>query len=439
MDERRSVFAIRTETRVLECLISFMSQHGRRQDGNREQKSRTIDSHTALLGPRTDIEDRIARYPSQCRERQLQGGPFARRQDVVYYAILRKWLLATAVLAGLVHLAGCKGVGTVCENSGSTSECGDELVCTFIRTPATFDPNQDPPPPLSVCLRQCTTSTDCADAEVCRFVYCSEALNSCQTGPVQDAPASVCGMGGMGGGGGMGGMGGGTGGTGGTPKCDSTAVAFIKTIDTFGSLTNNVTQDTTNLPTDWDTYSITLDLTNPALEGQSLQFGFSTLASDFGPAGVFYDNTVGERDGIGGASGSPMVEYQQDFEAPLDPADPDALANDGWLYFGNVFQEDGTFKFGFGPFVAPTTSGQISGIPSGEGGPAQGDQQLVVFSNYECCQPDEGHFNGTDVVETIVFQEITPIPAEFIGQVFQFTFDGKRGNINEGCPAPEEP
>ena len=357
---------------------------------------------------------------------------------MVYLAIVRNWLLATVVLAGLIHLTGCKGVGTVCDNSGSTTECGDGLVCTFARTPATFDPNIEPPPPLSVCLRQCTTSTDCADAEVCRFVYCSDELNSCQTGPVQDPPPNLCGTAGTGGAGGMGG-GGGTGGTGGTPlKCDSTAVAFIKTIDAVGNLTNNVTEDTTNLPTDWGTYSITLDLTDPLLEGQSLQFGFSTLASDFGPAGVFYDNTEGERDGIGGASGSPITEYQQDFEA-LDPTSATALEDDGWLYFGNVFAEDGTFKFGFGPFAAPTTSGQISAIPSGEGGPAQGDQQLVVFSNYDCCQPDEGHFNGTDVVETIVFQEISPIPAEFIGQVFRFTFDGKRGNINEGCPPPEEP
>jgi hypothetical protein len=72
------------------------------------------------------------------------------------------------------------------------------------------------------------------------------------------------------------------------------------------------------------------------------------------------------------------------------------------LYFGNVFDSMGGFKFGFGPFVAPTTSGQISGIASGEGGPDQGSNQLVVFSNYDCCQPGEGHF-GTDLVETIVF------------------------------------
>ena len=127
-------------------------------------------------------------------------------------------------------------------------------------------------------------------------------------------------------------------------------------------------------------------------------------------------------------------QYEQDFEA-LDPAAADALANDGWLYFGNVYDGTGAFKFGFGPFVAPTISGQISGIATGEGGPDQGAQQLVVFSNYDCCQPGEGHFNGTDLVETIVFQEINPIPADFIGKVFTFTFDAKRGNIEGATTA----
>ncbi len=106
------------------------------------------------------------------------------------------------------------------------------------------------------------------------------------------------------------------------------------------------------------------------------------------------------------------------------------MSDDGWLYFGNVFDSTGGFKFGFGPFAAPTTSGQISGIASGEGGPDQGNNQLVVFSNYDCCQPGEGHF-GTDLVETIVFQEIASIPADFIGQIFTFEFDAKRGNIED--------
>jgi hypothetical protein len=57
-----------------------------------------------------------------------------------------------------------------------------------------------------------------------------------------------------------------------------------------------------------------------------------------------------------------------------------------------------------------------------------------MYSNYECCGPgtsNEGHFNGTDLVETIIFQEINPIPASYIGQTFEFSFDAKAGNIND--------
>jgi hypothetical protein len=240
--------------------------------------------------------------------------------------------------------------------------------------------------------------------------------------------------------------------------------------------------DTTNLPTDWATYTVTLDLSDPLLQGQILQFGFSTVASNFEPAGNFYDNISFCTEGGGGEcsvdgdcpdtgndctaavcnaatcetsnvadgtacdantgtcsagvcepTGPIACEYDQDFEA-LDPAAPDALSNDGWLYFGNVYNSTGGFKFGFGPFAAPTVSGQISGIATGEGGPDQGANQLVVFSNYDCCQPGEGHF-GTDLVETLVFQEISSIPADFIGQTFTFTFDAKRGNIGGATTA----
>jgi len=263
----------------------------------------------------------------------------------------------------------------------------------------------------------------------------------------------------------------------------TTAQAFIRTLDPGAGFatTNNVVLDTTNLPTAWGTYTVTLDLSDPLLEGQILQFGFWTIASNFEPAGNFYDNISFCTEGAGGCSvpadcpddgnectaatcdsgacgtanvadgtacdsgagtcsagvcepsGPIACEYDQDFEA-LDPAGPTALEDDGWLYFGNVFDSGGGFKFGFGPFAAPTTSGQISGIATGEGGPDQGDNQLVVFSNYDCCQPGEGHF-GTDLVETIVFQEVASIPADFIGQVFTFEFDAKRGNIGGSTTA----
>ena len=135
-----------------------------------------------------------------------------------------------------------------------------------------------------------------------------------------------------------------------------------------------------------------------------------------------------------------VCDYEQDFES-LDPGAPDALQSDQWLYFGSVFDGTGAFKFGFGPFPAPTTSGQVSAIATGQGGPDQGANQLLVFSNYDCCDPapgtteQQGHRNGTDLVDTFVFQEINPILASDIGRTFTFTFDAKRGNIGGNTTA----
>ena len=70
----------------------------------------------------------------------------------------------------------------------------------------------------------------------------------------------------------------------------STASAFIKTIDGTGNLTNFVPFDTTGIPSEWNTYSISLDLTDALLEGQALQYGFSATATNNEPSGVVYDN-----------------------------------------------------------------------------------------------------------------------------------------------------
>ena len=48
-----------------------------------------------------------------------------------------------------------------------------------------------------------------------------------------------------------------------------------------------------------------------------------------------------------------VVEYEQDFES-LDRTDTDALSDDNWIVFGNVF--DGTtmdYLYGYGAFPAP--------------------------------------------------------------------------------------
>jgi hypothetical protein len=72
-------------------------------------------------------------------------------------------------------------------------------------------------------------------------------------------------------------------------------------------------------------------------------------------------------------------------------------------------------------------------IVTDQGGPEQGSRQLSVFSDYQCCQSDQGHFNGTDLVESNIFREWTiggaddPFPS--LGTTVTVNFDAKRGNI----------
>ena len=41
---------------------------------------------------------------------------------------------------------------------------------------------------------------------------------------------------------------------------------------------------------DWSTYTIELELDAAALDGQLLQFGFETNATNYNPSGIYYDN-----------------------------------------------------------------------------------------------------------------------------------------------------
>ncbi|MGF1508414.1 MAG: Ig-like domain-containing protein [Myxococcota bacterium] len=270
----------------------------------------------------------------------------------------------------------------------------------------------------------------------------------------------------------------------------TTARAFITTLDPNSgfSQTNFVEVDVTSIPDTWARYEISLDLSDPALEGQILQVGFRNTASDFEGSGIFYDNveaclseagggtcTVDEdcpddgnectaemcteegtcestnvadgtecdsgagtcQAGVCTSTGPVACEYEQDFES-LDASSATALGDDGWLVFANVFDAVGNFLFSFGPNPAPNATVSpgdtfISAVVTGEGDAPQGEQQLSVFNDYNCCDlttgSPQGHGNGTDRVEVNVFQEINPIPASFIGQTFTFSFDAKRGNI----------
>jgi len=122
------------------------------------------------------------------------------------------------------------------------------------------------------------------------------------------------------------------------------------------------------------------------------------------------------------ATGLAITPYSQDFET-LVQSDPDALANDGWLVYGNVFTPDGTYLYGYGPFPAPNDGAAFCQIDVGQGGPEQGEQQLVVFSDYN----NVDHAAG-NLIESNVYHE-QPIGADAVGQTWTFAFQAKLGNL----------
>ncbi|MGB5351474.1 MAG: hypothetical protein WBN10_17845, partial [Polyangiales bacterium] len=143
--------------------------------------------------------------------------------------------------------------------------------------------------------------------------------------------------------------------------------------------------------------------------------------------------------GVGGAGGAggmaAEVLYQQDFDT-LGLTDAGVLTNDGWLVFGNVFDGGGNSLNPYGPFGAPNGGQGFSALVELQGGPGRDPNQLSVYNDYGCCQPNLGHFAGTQLVESSVFQEPFPntpgerISSAEIGKTFTFSFEAKRGNIN---------
>lgn len=117
-----------------------------------------------------------------------------------------------------------------------------------------------------------------------------------------------------------------------------------------------------------------------------------------------------------------ITPYSEDFES-LDASNPAALGDAGWLIFANVFAPDFSYLYGYGVFPAPNDGGGFCVVATGEGGAAQGEQQLNVFSDYN----NEDHANG-NWIEANVFQEMS-IDAENVGENWIFEFDAKLGNL----------
>ena len=79
--------------------------------------------------------------------------------------------------------------------------------------------------------------------------------------------------------------------------------------------------------------------------------------------------------------GLALDPYSQDFETMLQTSTT-VLGDDGWVVYGNVFNTEGTYVYGYGTYPAPNDGSGFCEIVVGEGGDQQGAQQLVVYSDY---------------------------------------------------------
>lgn len=118
-----------------------------------------------------------------------------------------------------------------------------------------------------------------------------------------------------------------------------------------------------------------------------------------------------------------LVNYSQNFES-LVMADSAALGNDGWLAFANVYDTDKITHLSDYGYSAPNGGAGFSSVTAGQGGTAQGDQQLTVFSDYNNPEHATGKW-----IEALVYQEQTISSAD-AGATLSFKFDAKRGFIS---------
>ena len=126
------------------------------------------------------------------------------------------------------------------------------------------------------------------------------------------------------------------------------------------------------------------------------------------------------------SSNADISPYSQDFEG-LDMNDTSTapLGGDGWLVGANVFDAGGGFVYNYFSFAAPNDGGGFTTIAAGQGGAAQGAQQLNTFNDYN----NANHGDGSNfVIEANIFREYT-IGAADVGKTYRFAFDAKSGNL----------
>ena len=125
---------------------------------------------------------------------------------------------------------------------------------------------------------------------------------------------------------------------------------------------------------------------------------------------------------VASTASAQIPTYVQDFES-LDAASGTVLGDDGWLVGANVFDASGGYLYGYFSFPAPNGGPGFCAVATGEGGPDQGAQQMVVYNDYNNGDHGVGH-----LIEANVFREWIVAP-EDVGRPLVFSFDAKMGDL----------
>lgn len=118
----------------------------------------------------------------------------------------------------------------------------------------------------------------------------------------------------------------------------------------------------------------------------------------------------------------PFQPYSQNFEGlDANDATPTVLGdNENWWVGGLVTDAAGAFQYDYFSFPAPNSEIAFSSILTGLGGPAQGNQHLNIFSDYN----NQDHGNQL-TINTFFFRQYR-FDADDVGTQVDFTFDFRR-------------
>ena len=118
-----------------------------------------------------------------------------------------------------------------------------------------------------------------------------------------------------------------------------------------------------------------------------------------------------------------LVSYSENFDS-LPATSSTALSDAGFVIYSNTYSDQGLTNLmsSAGPSAARNDYRAFAQVVAGQGGAAQGSQQLFVYSNY--LSKDQNSL----YVDALTLQQQT-IGDDDLGTTWSFSFDAKQGDI----------